>query len=578
MSPRFKKFISYYRPYRRLFAFDMSLALMAALLSLALPMLARLITDRALSPSPDPLPDLLVPGALMLAVILAYALCEALFDYHGHRMGTLMEADMRADLLAHYQKLSFSFYDTHQTGEMMSRITNDLQEISELCHHGPEDLAIASLKFLGAFGVLLWINPLLALLVFAFLPVMAAYALYYYRHMVRALAASRQRIGDANAQVEDSLAGIRVVQAFTNEQAEQAKFDHHNARFVASRLDGYRSEARFWGGMIVFTQLMTVVVVVFGGLGIASGSLSAGDLVAFLLCVGILTDPINRAINITRLLQSGITGFSRFMEVMETAPDIADAPDTYPLPPVRGDITFEGVTFRYQDDQREVFTRLNLTIRAGEYVALVGASGVGKTTLAALLPRFYDVTDGRICIDGHDIRDVTLRSLRGQIGIVQQDVYLFAGTVADNIAYGRPGASRDEVIQAAKDANAHDFISALPDGYDTDIGQRGVKLSGGQRQRLSIARALLKNPPILIFDEATSALDNESESAIQAVLEGLAGRCTLIVIAHRLSTIRRAERILVLTEGGIAEEGEHVELLDRGGAYAALYNRQGVVG
>jgi ATP-binding cassette subfamily B protein len=556
----------------------MACSLLAAGIALLLPLCARLITQTVLdTPTPDPFTQIGGIGLLMLALIAADFVFTLGVDYHGHRMGGLIERDMRAELFNHYQKLPFSFHDQHRTGQLMSRLTSDLFTIGELCHHMPEDFAIGALKFIGAFVILVSIDLELTLVVFAFLPVMAAYALYFHRRMTAALRVSRQRIGDINAQTEETLAGIRVVKSFTNEAIENEKFAYENQRFVESRNDGYRSEAYFFGGLDALSQSITIAVVFLGGVGIAQASLTAVDLVTFLMCVAIMIDPVKRVMNISRLLQEGITGFERFMEIIETAPDITDAPDAQPLPPVRGDIEFEGVTFRYQDDQREVFTRLNLTIRAGEYVALVGASGVGKTTLAALVPRFYDVTHGRICIDGHDIRDVTLRSLRGQIGLVQQDVYLFPGTVADNIAYGRPGASRDEVIQAAKDANAHDFINALPNGYDTDIGQRGVKLSGGQRQRLSIARALIKNPPILIFDEATSALDNESESAIQAVLEGLAGRCTLIVIAHRLSTIRRAERILVLTEGGIAEEGAHAELLDRGGAYAALYNRQGIL-
>ncbi|MBL8165335.1 MAG: ABC transporter ATP-binding protein [Anaerolineae bacterium] len=575
MTARTRKFFSYYKPYRRLFIADMTCAFIVAGISLLLPLCARSITQRVTAGNtPDLLAHIYSIGALMLILIAIQTLCNAVVDYHGHMMGAYIESDLRAELFTHYQKLSFSFYDEQRTGQLMSRISNDLFAISELYHHGPEDSAIALLKFSGAFVILLAINVPLTLIIFAFLPIMAVYALYFFQRMTRALAVSRERIGDINAQVEDTLAGIRVVKSFTNEALEGQKFAHENLRFLESRRAGYRSETWFSNGLIAFTQLITIAVIIFGGVGIVNAGLDAADLVTFLMCVAILIDPIQRAVNIARLLQEGLTGFARFMEVMEIAPDIVNAPDAVDLTGVRGQIEFRDVSFKYRDDHEDVLNNISLTIQAGEYVALVGTSGVGKTTLCSLIPRFYEVTAGAILIDGQNIRDVTLRSLRGSIGVVQQDVYLFAGTVADNIRYGRLDATREEIIAAAQQANAHEFIMRLPQGYDSDIGQRGVKLSGGQKQRLSIARVFLKNPPILILDEATSALDNESERAVRESLDALAQERTTLVIAHRLSTIRNAGRILVLTDVGIAEEGTHDELIARGGSYAALYRMQ----
>ncbi|HEV8193759.1 MAG TPA: ABC transporter ATP-binding protein, partial [Ktedonobacterales bacterium] len=481
---------------------------------------------------------------------------------------------MRVELFDHYQKLSFSFYDEQTTGQLMTRLTSDTFALAELYHHGPEDIVVTGLTLVGAFIILLKVNVALTLIVFLFLPIMAVYALYFNKKMNRALRGSKDRIGDVNAQVEDTLAGIRVVKSFTNEEVEKGKFAYANHRFLASRGDGYKSEAYFSGGLIAFTQLITIAVIICGGAAIVRASLDLADLLTYLLFVGILIDPIQKMVNFGRLYQEGITGFHRFMDILEVAPDLQDVPDALELAQVRGQLAFHDVSFRYKDNPSDVLTDLSLEIRAGEYVALVGSSGVGKTTLCSLIPRFYDVSAGRILLDGRDVRELSLRSLRGNIGIVQQDVYLFAGTVAENIRYGKPDASRQEIIEAAKRAHAHEFIMALPHGYDTHIGQRGVRLSGGQKQRLSIARVFLKDPPVIIFDEATSALDNESEKAVQDSLEQLAENRTMLVIAHRLSTIRNARRIVVLADAGIAEQGTHAELLALNGVYANLYNMQ----
>lgn len=572
---RSKKFFSYYKPYMRLFLADIACAMIVATILLLLPLCARYVTTALLSGStPHALDSIYLMGVLMVVLVGIHLLCNMFIDFQGHMMGAKMESDMRSELFEHLQKLSFRFYDEQRTGQLMTRITNDTFAMSELYHHGPEDIVVTSLTVIGAFIILVRINVALTLIVFLFVPIMAVFALYFNRRMNSALRSSKDRIGDINAQLEDTLAGIRVVKSFTNEEIEKSKFAYANARFLVSRRDGYRSEAYFSGGLIAFSQLITISVIIFGSAAIVHASLSVADLVTYLLCISILIDPVQKLVNFGRLYQEGITGFHRFMEIMEVEPDLQDAPDAIELTHVRGHVEFQEVSFKYKEEQNDVVKNLSLDIRAGEYVALVGASGVGKTTLCSLIPRFYDVNAGSIVLDGHDIRNVTLRSLRSNIGIVQQDVYLFAGTVADNIRYGKLDASRQEVIEAAKQAHAHDFIMALPDGYDTDIGQRGVKLSGGQKQRLSIARVFLKNPPIIIFDEATSALDNESEKAVQDSLEKLAHNRTTLVIAHRLSTIRNARRIVVLSDGGIGEQGTHAELLALNGLYANLYNMQ----
>ena len=579
MNARGKKFLSYYKPYRGLLVADLACAFVVAAITLVLPLGARYITKIleggvSENSAPNALEQIYTVGAVMLALVVIYALCNTFVDYQGHMMGTLMERDMRAELFEHFQKLPFSFYDDQKTGQLMNRITNDTYALGELYHHAPEDIVLATLKFLGTFAILMTINVPLTLTVFLFLPVMGTYAFYFNGKMNRALRASKDRIGDINAQVEDALSGIRVVKSFSNEDLEVEKFATQNNRFVQSMNEAHKSDAYFYNGMVAFTQLLTVAVIVFGGASIVRGSLDIADLVTYLLYIGILVEPIRTALNFARLYQEGITGFDRFMEMLEVEPDIRDSVDAAEPLHVQGNVEFKDVKFKYRDDHDHVLKNISLDIRAGEYIALVGPSGAGKTTLSSLIPRFYEVNEGAVLLDGKDIRDVTLCSLRKNIGIVQQDVYLFAGTVADNIRYGKRDAAQEEVVEAAKKANAHDFIMALPDGYDTDIGQRGVKLSGGQKQRLSIARVFLKDPPIIIFDEATSALDNESERAVQNSLETLADKRTMLVIAHRLSTVRNAQRVVVLTDDGIKEQGTHEALIALDGTYAKLYNMQ----
>jgi len=572
---RIRKFLSYYKPYLGLLFADMVCAFIVSVVTLILPLCTRYITKNVLEANaPNALNQIYGIGAFMLALVVVYTVCNVFVDYRGHMMGAMMESDMRRELFEHYQNLSFGFYDEQKTGQLMTRLTNDLFGLSELYHHGPEDLAIAFLKFFGAFIILMSINVQFTLMIFFFIPIMGAYAFYFNKRMNIALRRSKDIIGDINAQVEDTLAGIRVVKSFTNEAVEKKKFAYENKRFVDSRREGHKSEAYFSNGLIAFTQLITIAVVIFGGAAIVRDALDLSDLLTYLLYIGILIEPIQRLLNFARLYQEGVTGFSRFMDVLEIALDIQDSAQAIDVTHVQGNIAFRDVRFRYKEDYAYVLKNISLEIKAGEYVALVGSSGVGKTTLCSLIPRFYDVNEGAILLDGKPIKDISLCSLRGNIGVVQQDVYLFAGTVADNIRYGKLDASQEEIVAAAKKANAHDFIMALPEGYATDIGQRGVKLSGGQKQRLSIARVFLKNPPIIIFDEATSALDNESEKAVQESLEALTNNRTTLVIAHRLSTVRNAQRIIVLTEDGIDEQGTHEALIVSGGIYANLYNTQ----
>lgn len=573
MNSRAKKFLSFYKPYKKLFFSDMLCALVAAAISLVYPMIVRYITNTVLIDYEinQAVAIIIKLAAVMVGLALLELFCNFFIAYQGHIMGAKMEYDMRNEIFAHFQKLSFNFFDNQKTGQLMTRITNDLFEITELCHHGPEDIIISLIKFIGAFCILIQIDWKLTLLLFIFIPVMVVFAYYMKNKMNAAFRRNRERIGDINAQIEDNLSGIRVVKSFANEEREIEKFKDSNSRFVESKSHAYWQMATFHSGLGLFTNLINVAVIVGGGILIAQGGIELSDMLTFLLYVGNIIEPIRKLINFTEQFQNGITGFSRFMEIIETNPDIEDEPDAIELKQVKGEIVFEQVAFRYKDTISDVFKDINLRVPAGEYVAIVGSSGVGKTTLCSLIPRFYDVFAGRITIDGKDIRKIKLKSLRQQIGIVQQDVYLFAGTVADNIRYGNLEATMDEVTEAAKNANAHEFILSLPNGYDTYIGQRGIKLSGGQKQRLSIARVFLKNPPILIFDEATSALDNESEKVVQESLEVLAKNRTTFVIAHRLSTIKNARNIIVLAEDGIQEQGTHEELMKAKKTYAALY-------
>ncbi len=573
MKEKLKKLFAYYGPYKHLFYSDLFFAILGAAVTLVIPLIIRYITNEVVYFGPAEAKRAVVTlGAVLLGLIVLEVFCNFYIAYYGHIMGAKMEADMRRDIFGHYQKLTFAFYDNQKVGHLLSRITSDLFDISELLHHGPEDLVISVIKIVGSFAILLTVNVKLAFVMFAFIPVMVIFAFYYNGKMKRAFVRNREKIADINSQIEDSLAGIRVVKSFANENVEMKKFKAGNDNFVNAKKVSYRYMGIYNSGLGAMTTLVTVAVLTSGVGMMLSGSVALTDLITFLLYINNFTDPVKKLVSFTEQFQNGYSGFERFLEILAIAPDIADKPDAVSLEDVEGDIEFKNVSFHYEDTSEQVLNAINLKVKAGEYVALVGPSGVGKTTLLSLIPRFYEVSEGCILIDGTDIRNIRLESLRSQIGIVQQDVYLFAGNIMDNIRYGRPEASDAEVVRAAKRANAHEFIMSFPDGYDTDIGQRGVKLSGGQKQRLSIARVFLKNPPVLIFDEATSALDNESEQVVQRSLESLAKNRTTFVIAHRLTTIRNAEKILVLTEKGIAEQGTHEELLKQKGIYEALYH------
>ncbi len=570
-----KKFLSYYKPYKKIFAADMLFACMGAAVTLIIPLIIRYITsDVIYRDSSQSLHTILVLTGIMALLVLLECYCNYFIAYYGHMMGAKMEYNMRNEIFAHYQKLSFSFFDNQKVGQLMSRVTNDLFDISELFHHGPEDMVISIIKLFGSFAILLSINWRLALVAFAIVPVMLIYAFYFNVRMKRAFVKNRARIADINAQIEDNLSGIRVVKSFANEEIEMDKFKAGNDRFVESKKESYKYMGLYHSGLGAFTTLISVIVIAAGAAFITFQMISITDLITFLLYINNFTEPIKKLINFTEQFQNGASGYTRFLEILKINPDITDSPDAKELINAKGDIIFENVSFRYEDDSETVLSNLNLHVKEGEYVALVGTSGVGKSTLCSLIPRFYDVTKGQILMDGTDIREFTLKSLRNNIGIVQQDIYLFTGSVMDNIRYGCPGATDAQIVAAAQNANAHEFIMNLPEGYDTNIGQRGIKLSGGQKQRLSIARVFLKNPPVLIFDEATSALDNESEKVVQESLEKLAKNRTTFVIAHRLSTIRNAQKILVLTEKGISESGTHEELLAKNGIYADLYHMQ----
>lgn len=573
MEHKWKRLISYYRPYRGLFFSDMVFAILGAAVTLAIPLIVRYITTTVvLLPGEEALQIILKLGAAMVAMVALECFCNFYIAYYGHIMGAKIEHDMRNEIFEHYQKLSFTFFDNQKVGQLLSRITSDLFDISELLHHGPEDVTISLIKFIGSFLILVNINGTLTVITFAFIPVIAIYAFLLNRRMKHAFKTNRARIADINGQIEDSLSGVRAVKSFGNEEIEIEKFHEGNERFVESKRRSYWYMGLYNSGLGALTTLVTIVVLVAGASLMTGGEMKVADLVTFLLYINNFTDPIKKLINFTEQFQNGYSGYERFLEIMDVEPDITDAKDAQHITSVKGDICFDNVSFKYEEKQDTVLSHINLNVKAGEYVAIVGSSGGGKTTLCSLIPRFYDVDGGAVKLDGTDIRKLYLKDLRRQIGIVQQDVYLFAENIMENIRYGRPDATDEEVIEAAKLANADGFISQLPDGYQTDIGQRGVKLSGGQKQRLSIARVFLKNPRILIFDEATSALDNESEKIVQESMEKLAKGRTTFVIAHRLSTIRNAGRILVLTTNGIEEEGTHEELLQKNGVYAKLYH------
>lgn len=574
MSRKTKKFLSYYKPYLGMFTMDMICAMIAATVTLILPLIIRYITQTVLVQEIIDFSIIYKLAIFMIVLIIIEFVSMYYITYKGHVMGAYMEQDMRRELFGHFQELSFGFYDEQKTGQLMSRLTNDLFLLTELYHHGPEDIVIGIIKFVGAFVILSSIHLKLTLYVFAVIPFMAVFAWYFNKKLKTAFKRTKERVGDVNARIEDNLSGIRVVKSFASEDLEKEKFALVNDGYVESKTYSYFCLGRYHSGLGAMTNFIYLVAIFSGAFFIIGGELSTGDMITFILYISNLIDPVKKLINFTEQFQDGVASFDRFMELIDTKPTIQDKDDAIELKDVVGNVSFKNVCFRYNDTTDYVLNNTTLDVKAGDYVAFVGQSGVGKTTICSLLPRFYEINEGSICVDDINIQDVTQDSLRKNIGIVQQDVYLFAGTVMDNIRYGNMECSDEEVIEAAKKANAHEFIMALPYGYQTDCGQRGVKLSGGQKQRLSIARVFLKNPPILIFDEATSALDNESERIVQESLEALAINRTTFVIAHRLSTIKNAKRICVLSKEGICEEGTHDDLLALNGTYSNLYNMQ----
>ena len=568
-----KKFIKYYKPYKAVFFIDLLCATIISSIDLAFPQLLRTLTKTLFAGAPGKIISALIP--ITIGLLVAYIIqtaCRYYVTYAGHMMGARMERDMRKELFDQYEKLSFSYYDQNNSGQMMSKLVSDLFDISELAHHGPENLFISLIKIIGSFIFLFMINRMLAVPMLILVVLMLVFSYGQNKKMQETFMDNRRKIGDINSSLQDTLAGIRVVQSFANERIEQEKFNRSNENFLISKDANYRCMGSFMSGNAFFQGMMYLVTLVFGGFLIAHGRMEASDLAMYALYIGIFISPIQILVELTEMMQKGLSGFRRFLEVVETKPEIVDAADAKPLKNVKGNVCYEDVSFHYSDDDTPVLSHVSFEIPAGKSIALVGPSGSGKTTICSLLPRFYDVTEGRVTIDGNDVRKLTLESLRSQIGLVSQDVYLFGGSIKDNIAYGKPEATMDEIVDAAQKANIHDFIMELPDKYDTFVGERGTRLSGGQKQRISIARVFLKNPPVLILDEATSALDNESERFIQKSLEELAKERTTITIAHRLSTIRNADEILVVADCGIAERGTHEELLALDGIYARYYD------
>ena len=568
-----KKFIHYYGPYKAVFFIDLICAAVISLVDLAYPQILRTMTKTLFTQDKDMILHALpVIAASLFVMYIVQSLCKYYVTCQGHMMGAKMERDMRRELFDHYQELSFSYYSRNNSGQMMSKLVSDLFDISEFAHHGPENLFISLVKIVGAFIFLFFINKKLALPLILLVIVMFVFSFRQNAKMQETFMENRRKIGDVNASLQDTLSGIRVVQSFANEDIERAKFKKSNEAFLVSKRDNYHCMGSFMSSNLFFQGMMYLVTLVYGGYLIAQGEMQTADLAMYALYIGIFISPIQILVELVEMMQKGLSGFRRFLDVMETESEIRNADNAAELTDVKGHVRYDHVSFHYNDDETPVLSDISIDIPAGKSIALVGPSGSGKTTICSLLPRFYDVTDGSITVDGKDIRGLTLKSLRSQIGMVQQDVYLFDGTIKDNIAYGKPGASDEEIIKAAKCASIHDFIMELPDKYDTYVGERGTRLSGGQKQRISIARVFLKNPPILILDEATSALDNESERWIQKSLEELSKNRTTITIAHRLSTIRDADEIIVITEEGIAERGTHAELLEKNGLYAAYYN------